>query len=90
MSKGDDLNSNYRSRLVAKEFKTDLRPELYAATPPSECLRILISKVASKEGMRMMYPDVPRAYFYAKAIRPVYVQLPEEDKDDGDQKIVAG
>ena len=63
INEGDDSHPNYCSRLVAKEFKTDLRPELYAATPPSECLRMLISKVASKEGMRMMYADVSRAYF---------------------------
>ena len=62
-----------------------MRPELYAATPPSECLRMLISKMASKEGMRMLYADVSRAYFYAKAVRPVYVELPEEDKEPGDQ-----
>ena len=35
--------------------------------------------------MRMMYADVSRAYFYAKAVRPVYVELPEEDKEPGDQ-----
>ena len=32
-----------------------------------------------------MYADVSRAYFYAKAIRPVYVQLTEEDVEEGDE-----
>ena len=36
-----------RSRLVAKEFKTDIRPELFAATPPLEAMRLLVSMVAS-------------------------------------------
>ena len=36
INKGDTQNPNYRSRLVAKEFNTGVRPELYAATPPSE------------------------------------------------------
>ena len=31
-----------------------------------------------------MYADVSRAYVYAKAERPVYVTLPEEDKEEGD------
>ena len=34
INKGDEACPNYRSRLVAKEFRTDVRPELYAATPP--------------------------------------------------------
>ena len=46
INKGDENEPNYRSRLVAKEFKTDERPELFAATPPSECLRLLVNKLA--------------------------------------------
>ena len=49
INKGDTENPCYRSRLVAKEFKTDINPELYAATPPSECLRMLISRMASQK-----------------------------------------
>ena len=76
----------YRSRLVAKEFKTDVRPDLYAPTPPSKCLRLMLSKLASTKGAKLMYADVSRAYFYAKAVRRVYVVLPpgdttSEDKD---------
>ena len=32
-----------------------------------------------------MYADVSRAYFYAKAERPVYVKLPAEDMEPGDE-----
>ena len=32
-----------------------------------------------------MYADVSRAYFYAPAKRPVYVRLPEEDFEPGDE-----
>ena len=32
-----------------------------------------------------MYADVSRVYFYAKAVRPVYVRLPEEDVGPGDE-----
>ena len=41
INKGDSQKPNYRSRLVAKEFNTGVCPELYAATPPSECLRLM-------------------------------------------------
>ena len=34
----------------------------------------------------MLYAVVSRAYFYAKAIRPVYVKLPEEDLEEGDEQ----
>ena len=87
INKGDSLNPNYRSRLVAKEFNTGVRPDLYAATPPSECLRLMLSMMASgkKKNMGLMYADVSRAYFYAKAVRPVYVKLPEEDIEKGDE-----
>ena len=87
INKGDSANPNYRSRLVAKEFNTGPCPELYAATPPSECLRIMLSKMASGrgKGVSLMYADVSRAYFYAKAVRPVYVRLPEEDTGPGDE-----
>ena len=70
-----------RSRLVAKEFKTEVDPSLYAATPPGECLRLLLSQLAMNEKFDLMYSDVSRAYFYAQAVRPVYVKLPAEDTD---------
>ena len=70
---------------MAKESNTGVRPDLYAATPPSECLRLLLSELATDKTLKLMYADVSRAYFYAKAIRPVYVQLTEEDLEDGDE-----
>ena len=42
INKGDSSRQNYRSRLVAKEFNTGVCPEMYAATPPSECMRSLL------------------------------------------------
>ena len=36
-----------------------------------------------------MYADVSRAYFYAKAVRPVYVKLPSEDVVPGDENKCA-
>ena len=87
INEGDSANPNYRSRLAAKEFNSRVCSELYAATPPSECLRIMLSKTARgrSQGVGLMYADVSRAYFYAKAVRPVYVKLPEEDMAEGDE-----
>ena len=75
---------------MAKEFKTDERPEWYAATPPSECLKISLSRLASNKRPKLLYADVSRAYFYAKALRPVYVQLTEEDREVGDDGFCGG
>ena len=36
INEGDQENKNHRSRLVAKEFKTDDNNALFAATPPLE------------------------------------------------------
>ena len=86
INKGDTTKPNYRSRLVAKEFRgNDDRPEWFAPTPPSECLKIMLHRLASRRGHKLPYADVSRAYFYAKAVRPVYVKLPEEDIEAGDE-----
>ena len=87
VNKGDKTSPNYRSRFVAMEFKIDERPEWYAATPPSECLKIVLSKMATNKSMKMLYADVSRAYFYAPVARPVYVQIPEEDRQKGDEDM---
>ena len=88
-NKGDSTRPNYRSRLVAKEFKVKEQPELYAATPPTECMRLLISKAAEKKSNKMIYIDISRAYFYAKSVRPTYVKLPSEDPRSSDPTCCA-
>ena len=37
----------------------------------------------------MMAIDVRRLYFYAKAMRPVYIEIPKEDLESGDEDRVA-
>ena len=73
--------------MAAKEFNTGAGPEFYAATPPSECLRLMLSLLACRRprGIRILYADISRAYFYPKAIRPLYVKLPEEDVEPGEE-----
>ena len=81
VNKGDSVNPDYRSRFVGKEFNTGVDSTLYAATPPLEALKLLISTAASKRhgGVHMMFSDVKRAYFHAPATRELYVEVPKED-----------
>lgn len=66
-------------------------PELYAATPPLECLRMLVpsamhllaGEAGTKKTMKIMVCDVSRVYCYAPAIRPVYVKMVDEDFEEG-------
>ena len=51
MNKGDDINPEYRSRLLVQEIKNDKREDLFAATPPLEAKKILLS-MAVTEGIR--------------------------------------
>ena len=41
VNKGDDDKPEYRSRLVAKEIKTNKREDLFAATPPHDASQLL-------------------------------------------------
>ena len=74
-----------RSRFVAKEFNTGGEAGLFAATPPLEALRMLVSEAAtlekgrSKEDTVIMANDVARAFFEAPVKREICIVLPEED-----------
>ena len=70
-----------RSRIVAREFKSDDRPDLYVGILPLEALKAMISIAANhKETFSIMHIDVSRAFFHAKAQRPVLIRLPLEDR----------
>ena len=93
INKGDEKTPEYRSRLVAKEINTHKRDDLFAATPPLEAMKLLLSLAVTtgvsheqtrrQRGYKLDFIDVRRAYFHAPARRPVYVQLPEEDAASG-------
>ena len=92
VNKGDDKNKNYRARLVGREIAFDKRDDLFAATPPLESLRTILSICSSnqnssnaKDNFVIMSNDVKRAYFYAPATRPIYIRIPDEDKEVGDE-----
>ena len=77
---------------MGRELKLDNRLDLFAATPPLESLKAIVSLCASRQNERkpfmMMSVDIKRAYFYAKARRPVYIEIPEEDREAGDEQRV--
>ena len=81
-NKGDSANPNYRSRLVGREYNTYKDNSLYAATPPLEALRVILSFAATvdEDGPKqVMVNDVSRAYFYAAVQRSLFIELPAED-----------
>ena len=87
INKGDNEQPNYRSRILAKEIRTDSRPDLFAATPLVEHIKYLISRVASSQHSPrptyLMINDVKKAYFFADATRKIYIELPPEDYEAG-------
>ena len=91
-NKGDSAEPNYRARLVGRELKTDARLDLFAGTPPLEALKLVLSRCAMNQRghqpHRVMSIDVKRAYFYAKSKLPIFIQIPPEDREPGDENKV--
>ncbi len=97
VNKGDDINPNYRSRLVAREIRRRGEDPIFAPTPPLESLRTVLSlaatdiagaprhdrRASSDRRTQVSFVDISRAYFCAStdADKPSYVELPDEDPD---------
>ena len=90
--KGNRGNPNCRSRLVAREIKKDKRQDLFSATLPLETLKLLVADCA--KGQRQAKPlrigifDESRAYFHAPVTRPLFINIPVEDWEEGDEGFV--
>ena len=86
-NKGTETEPNYRSRIVAMEVKRNSRLDLFAPTPPLEAMKMVMSNAATiaHGGKKkvLMTIDIRRAYFYAKANRPIFITIPEEDRAPG-------
>jgi len=84
-NKGDSKCLNVRSRYVAQEVAKYKDESLFAATPPLEALRLMISEAATrgKVEKKMLLIDVRKAHLHATAVREVYVQLPPEIRTPG-------
>lgn len=83
----DEVNPQYRSRWVAKDFKRCAHPELCTARPP---LRLMVSIAATGKSFRgcqrnIMINDVARAYDNVPSFVPTFVNICEEDFEEGDE-----
>ena len=79
-NKGDAENPRCRGRYVAQEVNTsgDADPSFYAATPPLEAKRVLMSRWASERKrhgrhLKLHLLDVRKAYFNGVPKRSIYV-----------------
>ena len=74
---------------MAKEFKDGDQEGLFAATPPLEALKLILSIAATVDAEDhgeenvVMVNDVARAFFEAKVRRQVCVELPDEADTEG-------
>ena len=60
---------------------------MFAATPPLEAIKMLLTKLASSNGeLELLHMDVSRAYMHARATRELYIEIPEEMKTKEDIK----
>ena len=72
---------NVRSRLVTKQINTSKEQGFFAATPPREGIRMLLSAtVAGNKPKVFMINDVSRDYMHARTSSDIYVELCEEDR----------
>ena len=74
-----------RSRLVARDFKVrgeKDNEDLFAATPPLELIRLLLSRTASlrmdRRVRKMLFIDAEKAHLNPRCDEDVYVELPAE------------
>ena len=79
INKGDEQRPNYRSRLVIQEVRHSGIEAIFAATPPLESIRFLLSlQRSTTEKLKVMFIDIRRAHWTATIQRKVYVRLPKE------------
>jgi len=82
-NKGDQQKPDVRSRWVAKDIARYKSDEFFAATPPLEAMRLIVSEAASqgeKQGseLKVMLLDAKKAHLHAMAGRNIFVDLPPE------------
>ena len=85
-NKGGEGAMEARCRLVARDFqgKDKGRDDLFAATPPLEAKRMLLSRAATREtvgqtGLRkLLFIDATKAHLNRRCEQDVFIELPEE------------
>ena len=100
VNKGDDIQPNYRSRLVAREIRRPGEDSIFAPTPPLESLRTVISMATtdfdgdvkhvrhgnSEDRTQISIIDISRAYFNAKKDENVNPTYVELPHEDPDRQ----
>ena len=79
INKGDDVDHDYWSRLVAEEIRRDKRLDLFAATPPwsrgnyssapPSSMKVGFKEGETQSGMEVDFIDISQAFFQSDAIR---------------------
>ena len=90
-NKADSVNPNVRCRWVACDIAKWRDDAMFAATPPLEALRFLMSDLATRrrngtrqKGQRKaMFIDVRKAHLHAYVDREIFVDLPPEAAQEG-------
>ena len=81
-NKGDTANPKMRARYVATETNHQDDTAYFAATPPLEAIRLLLSKFAqrapSNRRLKLNFLDITKAYVHAVPVRSLYVKVPKE------------
>ena len=88
VNKGDAEAPLVRSRYVAMEFAHQKDDNFFAATPPLEAIRLLLSRAATgrthgRGGRKILIIDARKAHLHALADRDIFVQLPPEVAQSG-------
>lgn len=82
-NKGGNVTPNVRARSAATGVDRDADLAFYAATPPLEAIRMLLSKHAhAKHGgatdIKLNFRCIKKAYFNALSTHEVYARVPRE------------
>ena len=88
VDKGDSENPNVRCRYVAKEIAYFRDDGLFAAMPPLESLRMLVSHLATdrqqgSKGLKMLVVHARKAHLHVTPTRDIYIALPPERHQPG-------
>ena len=87
-NKGDTKKPNIRCRYVAKDIAYQKDDSYFAAMPPLEVLRMLLSWAATgrkcgRGGKKIMVIDARKAHLHATPDREIFVELPPEVRKPG-------
>ena len=82
-NKNDNSDPDVRARLVAQEINNNDDMSFFAATPPLESKRMLLSQFATEKfrdgkPLKISFIDVRKAYFNGRPSRKLYIRPPPE------------